>query len=527
MSFPARPSAWLRVNGTQVALLAVLLAVGLIRARLLDAPLERDEGEYAVMGQLLLQGEAPFQSAWNMKLPGTAMAYAGSMAVFGQTVAGARLGLLFAHLFTVVLLFLLGRALLGNAGGLAAAAAHGVLALSPAMFGPFGHATHFVALFGSAGLLVLVQALGPSPARSGIDARVLSLPRLIFAGVLLGLATLMKQPGVVFVAFAAAWLALERWRRGRRLLLEEAVLLAGAAAPLLAVMAWVAAAGTFGRFWFWVVEYAGAYSGVVTVGDAPGILWTMLGAIVPPNAALVALALAGFASPHRRLLILLSAFSFLGVSAGLYFRAHYFLLALPAVALLVGAAAQAAADRLGARGAGLAAAAVVAACAQSAWSQRAVLFQLSPQQVVAALYGQNPFLEAVELGRYLEEHTQPGDRLAVLGSEPEIYFYARRRPATGYLYVYPLVERQPYALRMQEEFIADVERAAPPFIVSSEVRMSWLAGPWSERRLFTWADAYLAEHYEVAGRVVISRPDPAVPGGAPAPVTLYRRRLAP
>jgi hypothetical protein len=123
----------------------------------------------------------------------------------------------------------------------------------------------------------------------------------------------------------------------------------------------------------------------------------------------------------------------------------------------------------------------------------------------------------VELGHYLAANTRPDERIAVLGSEPELYFYAQRRPATGYLYVYPLVEPQPYALQMQKEFIEQVERAAPPFIVLSEVRMSWLAGPAAERRIFTWADAYLAAHYTAVVKVMIQR------GGESAPVTVFRR----
>jgi hypothetical protein len=46
--------------------LLIILIVGVIRARLLSLPLERDEGEYAYTGQLLLQGVAPFKrhSLW-------------------------------------------------------------------------------------------------------------------------------------------------------------------------------------------------------------------------------------------------------------------------------------------------------------------------------------------------------------------------------------------------------------------------------------------------------------------------------
>jgi hypothetical protein len=47
----------------------VLGLVIVIRIRLLGIPLERDEGEYAYAGQLMLQGIPPYEFAYNMKLP--------------------------------------------------------------------------------------------------------------------------------------------------------------------------------------------------------------------------------------------------------------------------------------------------------------------------------------------------------------------------------------------------------------------------------------------------------------------------
>ncbi len=64
-----------------LVVLLALLFIGFIRFRLLDMPLERDEGEYAYAGQLILQGIPPFELAYNMKLPGTYFAYALGMAV--------------------------------------------------------------------------------------------------------------------------------------------------------------------------------------------------------------------------------------------------------------------------------------------------------------------------------------------------------------------------------------------------------------------------------------------------------------
>ena len=54
----------------------VFTLVAAIRIRLLGIPLERDEGEYAYAGQLILQGIPPYKLVYNMKFPGTYAAYA-------------------------------------------------------------------------------------------------------------------------------------------------------------------------------------------------------------------------------------------------------------------------------------------------------------------------------------------------------------------------------------------------------------------------------------------------------------------
>jgi hypothetical protein len=76
-------------------LIAITIAViAGLRFRLLDVPLERDEGEYAYAGQLILQGIPPYSLVYNMKLPGVYEAYALILAVFGQTHTAIHLGLL-------------------------------------------------------------------------------------------------------------------------------------------------------------------------------------------------------------------------------------------------------------------------------------------------------------------------------------------------------------------------------------------------------------------------------------------------
>src|SRR6266536_4713193 len=91
-----------------------------IRIRLLGIPLERDEGEYAYAGQLMLQGIPPYKLAYNMKFPGTYAAYAVVMSIFGQTISGIHLGLLLVNAAAVVLVFFLARRLISETAGVVA-----------------------------------------------------------------------------------------------------------------------------------------------------------------------------------------------------------------------------------------------------------------------------------------------------------------------------------------------------------------------------------------------------------------------
>ena len=57
--------------GYTIAVVAVMVLAALVRLRIAGLPLERDEGEYAYAGQLILNGIPPYQLAFNMKFPGT------------------------------------------------------------------------------------------------------------------------------------------------------------------------------------------------------------------------------------------------------------------------------------------------------------------------------------------------------------------------------------------------------------------------------------------------------------------------
>src|SRR5437870_7881459 len=134
-----RPNVW-----TWALLVLVILGAAAIRLRLLDAPLDRDEGEYAYFGQLLLQGIPPYAQAYNFKMPGIYAVYAVILAILGETTVGIHLGLLAATSLTIVLLFLVAARLFAVRVAIVAAATFAALALSPRLFFTSAYAEHFV-----------------------------------------------------------------------------------------------------------------------------------------------------------------------------------------------------------------------------------------------------------------------------------------------------------------------------------------------------------------------------------------------
>jgi hypothetical protein len=194
----------------------------------------------------------------------------------------------------------------------------------------------------------------------------------------------------------------------------------------------------------------------------------------------------------------------LAILPGFFFRPHYFIVVMPVAGLLVGVAittlARALAKPFGDTRAHLVTTALFAALAATyVVNDARYLFRMTYTEVVRSLYGTNPFLESPEIGRYLQSHTNVGDRIVVLGSEPQLFFYSGRRSATGYIYTYPMMEHQPYAARMQAEYRQEVEAARPRYLVFVGMPLSWGTSPQSDTAILNWANEFTARCYELAG----------------------------
>jgi Dolichyl-phosphate-mannose-protein mannosyltransferase len=507
---PMRSEAYWVKYGSVGALVLVIVFFAVVRVRLRNAPLERDEGEYAYMGQLLLQGIPPYKIACNMKLPGTYAAYAAIMAVFGETSAGIHLGMIPVNAAASIMVFFLAKRLYGFLAGAVAGSTYAFLSVRPALLALDGHATHFVVLAALAGILLLLRAMNTK-----------RIHLFLSSGVCFGLAFLMKQPGILFGLFAVCFWLWQEWRRPfswRDLLIRGGALFAGIVLPFGLTCLMLFRAGVFPSFWFWTWSYASQYGVITTWPDVEYALRSFLPGVIRPFVIweIIAIGVAApiwsrFARLHAGFVTTFYLFSCLAICPGFYFRPHYYILMLPAAALGAGIAVSAARELLLERQLGsffvwFPVLYFTVAFAISVGAEYRKYFRLDPVALVRKMQAGEPFPEAVVVGSYIKAHSAGQDTIGIFGSEPEICFYSARHCATSYLYFFPLIEKQKFARQMQDDMMQQIRNARPEFLVYVDEVRSWGSVTHvQENRGFvdmTWA--YAHSGYELVDEVALA-----------------------
>ncbi len=490
----------------------------LLSARLAPVPLERDEGEYAYIAWLMGEGGIPYKDVFNQKPPGAFLAYRLIMSLFGGTVSGIHWG---AHIWTAataVLVFAAGRRLLSDSAGVFAAALYCASVLSPGLMGQAANTETFMALpLAAAALLAWRARENGAPARD-----------VFVCGLLVGLATIFKQVALADGLFILAWLAWLPRGAGKgvsSLLRRTGLFTAGGVCVWLPVIGFLALRGGLADFYRDAVLFNLDYAGSLTTeGRLANLTATLGNSLIPhlwPLMLIVAFGLLWLRRPPARGLrrqgVFCAAwllFALLGAGMSGHFREHYFIQPLAPAALSGAALLDAVWSALGRRAIAAAIPAVMAVSpvlVDAPW-----YFALSAAEYSRALYGENPFAESPAVAQAIRESSAPGDRVLVVGSEPQILFHARRRSASRYILTYPMMMDVPGAAERQREFCADAASARPGIIVVVNVRQSHLYGPWTSPYLFETLNPLLAAHY----RQIY----PAAQGpGVPPPVMAFQR----
>ena len=481
-----------------VAWLAVAALACALRAPVADLPFERDEGEYAYIAQRWLAGDVPYRDAFDQKPPGVFVFYAAAMTLGGETPAAVRWGAQLATIAALGALIWIGARLFSPAVGVAAAFAGALLSADPAWLGNAVNTEQVALVPISFGALCALVA-------GTQRRRAFSLA----VGVLGGMALLLKPVTAPIVAFEIATAAC----LARRPLAHGIAAACGIVAVLAPVALYFAVNGAARAFFDAVVWNNLAYAGETKLAAYPRYFAAQFGPTLRPlglvyGAALAApLALLGAARPEagtRRRLAWVAAWfaaSLPAIAMGGYFRQHYFVLALPPLALLAGVGL----DALGRLAFGahpiarvfapVAALLLVATGVATSWWY---FGPARPEARLHRIYGSNPFPEAPALGAWLAAHSTPEERIFIYGSEPQLLFYAGRKSASRYVFVYPLTMPLPAAAARQSEALGEFDFAPPRFVVGVFVRTSLLEEPGTPPALKRGLRDRLERDYQIA-----------------------------
>jgi 4-amino-4-deoxy-L-arabinose transferase-like glycosyltransferase len=510
-----------------------------IRAPLMDLPLERDEGEYAYIAWRMNQGEIPYRDWFDQKPPGVFFAYQAALALPGEAVVNFRLVAAIFAAVSSVALFLLLRALFGYPPAILGAVLLAFQSSDPWIQGAIANTEIFMLPGIIIASIFFLRSL-PLPAYSrGFMVAALG------AGVLLGCATLFKQVagvhGLLLVALVPCFLpdgsTESRWLRMARFAGWMAL---GGALAWGGVLAWFAAHGALHAGIDAILMHNLDYVSGVSVQQRFSSLVYNARPMAASQGPALLVGLAGLAllcAKRQRLPALLlcgwALTAFVGVAASGHFFPHYFQQLLPPLAAGAAACIAVAVSPIS-RPVVVKTALVSAVTVLPLLVVAIPFWLLPPAEAMRRIYPGNPFYAMPEVAREIAAISEPNETVFVFGTEPELYFYAKRVAASKYIHLFPLFGPYSTAADRQRETLAQLEQSRPAVVV-------WWANlmffdPVRDGGLVDWMNETLASDYRLhaviatrnpAGQVIVRVPEEEANGPEPRrrpPAAIYLRR---
>lgn len=459
-----------------------------VRIRMSDTAFERDEGEYAYAGLQILNGRLPYADFYNMKQPGVYYSFAAILGLFAKSDVAIRVGVMVLNLGTAFFIFNIAAKLIQREAAWTASLAFLLFSLGYHAQGLASNSEHFVVFWATFGLWAIVEK------------------KYFGAGILLALSFLMKQHAAFFGIFAVVYLLFNN--SFKDFFVKSLKLIAGYSVVILGLFGWVYQNGFWERYYLLTFKYAAAYISLdtfavddilkrVDICEENLLFWIAVLAaflfifikfflkIGRFSTNLVKnrkfdfsfkTSLSPIFSPEKEpntegvILLLFFLFSFAAVFPGFFFRRHYFQLIFPAAALLSAYGFQYLNFRIPFTKFSFPAVILVAASLfYSINKQKVYYFKDSGEEYNRKMYGDNYFNESKFLGLLLRDSTQKEDVIGQFGNEPQLWFYAQRQAASGFLYKYPLGEKQPFKELMTDMYIQETEKNAPKWFIQSNI----------------------------------------------------------
>jgi hypothetical protein len=485
----------------------------------------RDEGEYAYIGQEILRGAVPYRDVYNQKTPFVFFFFAGVQGLFGPGVTALRIATTVYGLATTVVLYALARMLFGRPAAVGTVVAFVMMTFDQCGILHQSSTEFFMLLWMSLGLLFWY--LGWEKGKSWM---------ILCAGVAAGLCYLTKQTGAVLLIFFLVdglWIrirkqgAAESWP----LVFGRIVLAIGgfalAQAGVIAYFAWHQAVPAYLECTWWNnFSYIGnRHKDLAKVVEdltqlVNHVAQHDMGLWLCGTTGLVALA---WFRGHLRgsgLVILLLGTASAGFLTGSRY-VHYYEPMIVPLSLGNGLAWAWLWQRATLPGCGipgrllLGLLAVIPLLIGIEDRPRQGFFSdflhgpalniftslsQSNQDVMSDVLPH--FAAAPRAAQYVQEHTQPGERILVVGSEPEIYYFSERPSCTRLVITYPLTGPYPYAEGLRKEFLKDFKECRPRYVIDCQDPHSYTEWGPEAVRFTNLIDPILETEYKLEKRIL-------------------------
>lgn len=503
-----------------LGILSLVVLFIFLRWNNFNAPLIRDEGEYAYSARLLIQGVAPYDHAFIQKPPMVVYSYALSSLFLPQFFWSCRLlAALFVALATVLLGYA-GRIEFGKGVALPAMWLMSIMVLLPGLDQFTANTEMFMLL-----PLLATVAIYVCGRRQEIQSRY-----WLAAGFFAVTTLLYKYTALPVLAFIFIYWSVEVWR-GRRDVNAPwrcwlGALLGGAVAGGLELGYFLIHDGG-AHLWECTVVFNRYYA--ATNNFNPAYFGTWLETFFKAWWILFVIPLAILLRPLPRVGFWAGLLGCALFSTNASGYGQYYVVAMPFWAMLAA---------LGARGLALQVSRRVPG-AKILIMLVVVLLLLkpdepwllcSPQRFVSLKMDGFPFEGAILTAKHVAELSSPDDFVYVAGSEPEILYYADRFSPTRFITSYAMMIPTVLAQRYQDEAIRDLSLHPPKLIVYTRVSNSWLRQTATPSDFTNFLQQLLQMDYTPVGMHVPGGPNggwvesPTAADASQADLVLFKRR---
>ncbi len=511
----------------------ILVATTLIRLQYLDIPLERDESIYSYIGKLALNGGKPYVDFFEMKPPIMFYSYALLVGIFGYSATGVHLAATALGTLNTFFTFALARKIGGLRVAYLSATAYAISLLNPGVYGSYLLSENVALAWG---LPAVLWALN--------YPNTTNRKQLFATGFLLAMAFLTKQTaGVLAASVGVYWLT--QWFSQRKetpfstFFKPILSVILGFLLPILLVIVGLWVIGSWKDAFFWLYDYPNLYANEITPAESElafGLMRRLVftgysGYFITAGLGVLALILSKKPTSAKFFLMTWAILAIFTVSIGKRFYGHYWLLALPVLAILGGTVFQELHLWLHQK-MGRIEAAIVAVLGVL-WSIHAVFMQpsyyINPPltEISRTFLPGNPFVEHQVLANYIQKIIQPNEQIAVFGSDPQYFIYLNKISPIRHVY-FPLISNAqfPNATIWQDETIDAFKKTKPKYVIWNKYPIAWMYKPAFSQRLYDQLFEEMMQHYELVAFVenpsfnkVVEVKEPEKGGKIPAAAT--------